>query len=126
MKLKLRNKKKNVHVVEAETCPEKKAGMPSRCAEIESRHRKVQAQMELNLVRYVKNNKRGFCRYICEKRQAKETITSLINKMATTDMEKANGFNQFFAIVFPGSHASQISHVSELLGEVSGSKIPPT
>ena len=48
--------------------------------------------MELNLMRNVKNNKKGFYRYSGQKRQPMETATPLINKkeeMTTTDMEKA-------------------------------------
>ena len=40
--------------------------------------RNAKAQMELNLARDLKNNKRGFFRYIWLKRQAKESISTLI------------------------------------------------
>ena len=49
----------------------------SRCVE---RIRKTKAQMELNLVRDMKNNKKGFYRYISQKRQAKESVFPLINE----------------------------------------------
>ena len=42
--------------------------------------RKAKAQMELNLARDVKNNKKGFYRYIGRRRQAKESVPSLINE----------------------------------------------
>ena len=42
--------------------------------------KKVKARMELNLVRDMKNKKKGFFRYIGEKRQAKESVPSLINE----------------------------------------------
>ena len=35
---------------------------------------KAKAQMELNLVRDVKNNTKEFHRYVCKKKQAKENI----------------------------------------------------
>lgn len=41
-------------------------------------------------------------------------------------MEKVNVLNKFFATIFPGNLAFHISHNSELLGGVLGSKIPPT
>jgi len=92
--------------------------------------RKAMAHMKLNLVRYVKNNKKGFHRYIVQKRQAKERVSPLINEkgeLATTDMEKA----EFFASVFTGnqdSHISHISksHISEHLGEKLLEQIPLT
>ena len=35
---------------------------------------KAKVQMELNLVRDVKNNEKGFFRYVGQKRQAKERV----------------------------------------------------
>ena len=40
------------------------------------RIRKAKAQMELNLARDVKDNKKGFYRYIGRRRQAKESSPS--------------------------------------------------
>ena len=43
-------------------------------------------------MRYVKNNKNGFFRYISQKRQAKKTVPPLVNEkeeLALTDMEEA-------------------------------------
>ena len=48
----------------------------SRCIE---RIRKTKAQVELNLVRDMKNNKKGFYGYIGKMRQAKESVPSLMN-----------------------------------------------
>lgn len=53
--------------------------------------RKGKMQMEMNLVRDVKNNK-GFFRYFGQKKQAKENVPPLINekgKLAPTDKDKA-------------------------------------
>ena len=44
----------------------------------------------MNLARDVKNNKKGFYRYISQKRKTKEIIPPLVNEkggLATTDME---------------------------------------
>jgi len=54
--------------------------------------RKAKAQMEQNLARNVKSNRKGFCRYIGHRRQAKESVSPLTNEngeLATSDMKKA-------------------------------------
>jgi len=69
--------------------------------------------MELNLARDVKNNKKGFYRYIYQKRLSKESVTPLINekgKLTITDMEMAEVL-KFFASVFSGSQDSHFSHI---------------
>ena len=43
------------------------------------RIRKAKAQVELNLARDVKNNKKTFHRYIGQKRQAQTGVPSLVN-----------------------------------------------
>lgn len=60
---------------------------------------KAQVQMELLLVRDVKNKTKGFCRYTGQKRQAKESVPSLINekgKLATVDMGRAEVLSELF------------------------------
>ncbi|PKU47375.1 hypothetical protein llap_2342 [Limosa lapponica baueri] len=54
--------------------------------------RKAKAWLELNLARNAKNNKKGFYRYVNQKRNVKESISPMISKngkLVTTDEEKA-------------------------------------
>ncbi|KFZ53074.1 hypothetical protein N321_03743, partial [Antrostomus carolinensis] len=90
--------------------------------------RKEKAQMELNLSRYVKNNK-GFFRYMGQKRQGKESAHPLINEkeeLASAGLKKAEVLNKFFASVFTGSQTSHVSHVPEPLGRGQESRVPLT
>ena len=67
--------------------------------------RNAKVQMELKLARDVKNNK-GFLRYTGQKRQAKESVPSMINKkreLTSSDMEKAEVLNESFASVIIAS-----------------------
>lgn len=101
--------------------------------------RKSKAPMELNLTRSEKNNKglrRGFYRYIHQKRQG--VCTPLINEkreLISTDAEEAEILSKVFATVFSGSRVSHVScfsgswvsHVSCIpkpLCRGQGSKIP--
>ena len=91
--------------------------------------RKAKAQTELNLARVVKNNKKGFYRYIGRRRQAKESVPHLINKMgvlASSDMEKAEVLNKCFASVYTGGHVSYVCQDTEPRGEGERSGFHPT
>lgn len=59
----------------------------------------------MNLVKDLKNNKRGFYRCIGQKRPAKEIVPPLNSEkveLDTTDMEKVEVPNKFFASVLAG------------------------
>lgn len=80
--------------------------------------RKAKVQVDLNVVRDVKNNMKGFYRYTGQKRQAKESVPFLINEngeLTSTVMERAE-VHKFFYSVFTGSQASHTFHVPEPLG----------
>ena len=62
--------------------------------------RGTKAQMELNLARDAKNNKKGFYSYVSQKREVKESVPSLMNrngKLVSTDEEKADILSNIFA-----------------------------
>ncbi|KFU97058.1 hypothetical protein N339_06908, partial [Pterocles gutturalis] len=65
--------------------------------------RKAKAQLELNMARDAKNNKKGFCGYVNQKRKVKESVPALMSKaakLATTNEEEGEVLNNCFASVF--------------------------
>jgi len=62
--------------------------------------RKAEAHLELNLASDVKDNKKGFFRYISSKRKTRDNVGPLLNKVGALlmeDADKAELLNAFFA-----------------------------
>lgn len=80
--------------------------------------------MEWDLARDVKNTKKEFSMYIAWKRKAENKgHGKREGRMEKTEMEKSEVLNEFFASVFTGSQAFQISQVSEPPGEGWGRQV---
>jgi len=81
--------------------------------------RKAKAHLQFNLSRDVKDNKKGFFKYISSKWKTRDNVGLLLNEVGVLvmgDTEKAELLNAFFASVLAakaGSRASQSLEVRE-------------
>ena len=71
------------------------------------------------MARDVKENKKGFYRYIGRKRQAKESVPPLkgSGELASSDIEKAEVHSECLVSVFMGDQASCVCQDHEPIGE---------
>ncbi|KAK4810539.1 hypothetical protein QYF61_004502 [Mycteria americana] len=79
--------------------------------------RKAKAQLELNLISAVSENKKGFFKYVNSKRRSKENIGPILvedGHLTNRDEEKAEAFNAFFASGFNNTVRPWAPRSSEL------------
>ncbi|KFQ27244.1 hypothetical protein N331_08889, partial [Merops nubicus] len=68
--------------------------------------RKAKVQLQLNLAKNTKKNKKGFYKYLNQKRKVKEGVSTLVinsGELVTWDEEQAKVLSNFFASVFTGN-----------------------
>ena len=91
--------------------------------------RKTKAQMQLDLTKGTKKNKKGFYRYINQKRRDQEGVTPLLvtntGKLVTVDKQKAEVLNNFFCSLFTDNCSSHITQEDSLEGRDWWSNGPP-
>ncbi|KGL96755.1 hypothetical protein N301_11125, partial [Charadrius vociferus] len=78
--------------------------------------RQAKAQLELNLSRDIKTNKKSFYKYVSKKRKTREAVGPLqkeTEELVTRDRDRAEVLNDFFASVFTGKDCSHTAHDAE-------------
>ncbi|KFZ52138.1 hypothetical protein N321_14184, partial [Antrostomus carolinensis] len=90
---------------------------------------KAKVQLELNLARESKKNKKNFYRYVNRKRKIKERVPTLMSNhgdLVTIDEKRAEVLNNFFASVFTGNLSPHSSRADVPQVKDQGDKVPPT
>lgn len=82
--------------------------------------RKAAVHLELSLARDIKNNKKGFSKYMSSKRKIRGNVGLLLNPVDVLGMEDTENMkllSTFFASVFTAESSPQESHTLEVRGE---------
>ena len=85
------------------------------------RVRKAKADLELNLAKDVKGNRKGFYKYINSKRKTRENMDLLLNgaaELVANEMPKAKVLSAFFASVFTSKTGLQEAQTPQTRGTV--------
>ncbi|KGL86470.1 hypothetical protein N301_16383, partial [Charadrius vociferus] len=91
--------------------------------------RQAKAQIELNLARDIKTNKKSFSKYVSKKRKTREDVGPLqkeTEELVTQDRDRAEVLNDFFASVSTGKDCSHTTHDAEGKGGDWENEEPPT
>jgi len=90
--------------------------------------RKAKNQMELNLAKDLKDNKKGFCKYVSNIPRTRKNVDSLLNEMGdlvTKEVEKVELLNTTFASVLASKLGLQESQVTETREKAGARKVYP-
>jgi len=127
MLVKLKGKRElHRHWKQGQVCWQEYRNAAQLCRDGVSRSK---AQLELKLARNAKINKKGFYRYVSLKRKVKESIPppkSKTGNLVSTEEEKAEVLNNFFASAFTGCLSPHPSAADGLQDWDQRGKVPPT